>query len=208
MDKQKILWIGGSIIALVVVLFGAWKMTTVEKKPEAVNVSVTTNDRVKGPEKAKNTIVEYSDFQCPSCKAHQPLISELLKKHPKDLKIIYRPFPLVTIHQNARISAQVAEAASLQGKFWEMHDLLFENQEDWGEEKKPMKKFESFAKELKLDMVKFKKDIESKEVIDKVDGDMQSGNSIGVGATPTFIVNGKKLPQVRSLQDFEKEFVK
>ncbi len=149
------------------------------------------------------TLVEYSDFQCPACAAYYPVVKQLTKEFSQDLHFTYRYFPLSSIHKNARISAQAAEAAGKQNKFWEMHDLLFENQSEWSALSDPKEKFKEYAKFLGLDMEKFQQDLGSKEVKDKVESDYQSGLSLGVNATPTFFLNNQKITNPRSYEEFK-----
>ena len=91
------------------------------------------SDRVWGSETAKVTLIEYADFQCPACATYYPIVKELKEKYPEDLRVVFRHFPLITIHKNAFPSAIAAEAAQEQGKFWEMHDILFEKQGEWSD---------------------------------------------------------------------------
>lgn len=140
-----------------------------------------------GSESAKITLVEFSDFQCPACKAAGPAVKSVLTKYGENLRFVYRHFPLPS-HEFGFISAQAAEAAGLQGKFWEMHDKLFDQSPDLKKEN-----LLTLAKELGLNLDKFNSDLDSDAVRQKVLNDQSDGNSLGVNATPTFFVNGKKL---------------
>jgi protein-disulfide isomerase len=159
---------------------------------QAVLVSGATKS--KGPETAPITIVEFSDFQCPACRAVQPTLAQITKEFPDKVRIVYRHFPLDSMHPNARLAAQATEAALAQGKFWELHDKLFEAQDEWqniGNKDELLAKFAEFAEELKIDKQQFLEKIESQEIADLVQRDTEMGNSIPVQATPTFFVNGK-----------------
>jgi protein-disulfide isomerase len=148
----------------------------------------------KGPTSAKVTVVEFSDFQCPACRASQPLIDEVLAKYPNDVHFMYRHFPLVQIHPYATLAAQAAEAAHEQGKFWEFHDKLFEAQMEWAQLEKSedvQKKFEEYAIELGIDKVKFLERIQSEEIKQRITRDVADGNQARVSATPSFFVNGQ-----------------
>ncbi|OGG09058.1 hypothetical protein A2154_03360, partial [Candidatus Gottesmanbacteria bacterium RBG_16_43_7] len=136
---------------------------------------------------ASATLVEFSDFQCPACAAFQPTVKEILSKYGSKIRFIYRHFPLQQ-HQFSYPSALAAEAAGLQGKFWEMHDLLFENQNSLSENTGG-----DLASKLKLDMDQFTSDLKSKEVKDRVDRDRADGIRLGIDATPTFYLNAVKL---------------
>lgn len=201
-----------SVIAFVSVLaFLFIKSVQMEKEKDS-GLTVPSNepllevsdpDWIKGKKDAKVVVVEYSDLQCPACAAYYPLTKELLKLYGEQIGFVYRHFPLRNIHSNAQISAQVAEAAGVQGKFWEMHDLLFERQAKWAEEKDPKPLFEGYAKELGLNVEQFKTDLESEKVASEVENDFQSGLKSGVNATPTFFINGKKIQNPRTFEEFK-----
>ena len=199
MAKKILLW-AVILMGLTGVLFGLTKILSNNPTPAS---PPTPTQAVKGGATGSATLVEYSDFQCPACSAYYPVVKQLTKEFPQDLHFVYRYFPLSSIHKNARISAQAAEAAGKQNKFWEMHDLLFENQDEWANLADPKEKFKEYAKSIGLDTEKFQKDLESKEVKDKVEKDYQNGLSLGVNATPTFFLNGEKLQNPRSYEEFK-----
>lgn len=168
----------------------------------AVDQNVLMNNTVhsKGKSGAAVTIVEFSDFQCPSCKAVQPLIAAIETQQKEKVRFIYRHFPLRSIHKNAFTAAKAAEAASMQGKFWEYHDKLFETQQTWESEKDPTSLFVSYAKELGLKEDQFKTDLASKEIEKKITTDESDAVTLSVNATPTFYVNGAQV-DVNKLQE-------
>lgn len=183
-------------------------MNTVNEVPPTRDFPVPTInetsefDQVKGATStAKVTIIEYSDFQCPACRAYHPMVKELLAANP-EVKFIYRHFPLGQ-HFNAKKAAIAAEAAGLQGKFWEMHDILFEEQDDWAPMVNPNRKFIGYAESLGLDAAKFEQDLSSGDLRLKVDQDMASGHPNGVNSTPTFFVNGVKVASPKNLEAFQ-----
>ena len=137
-------------------------------------------------------IVEFSDFQCPACLAVQEPLNQMLKKYEGKVQFVYRYFPLVSIHQNAQISAQAAEAAGEQGKFWEMHDKLFTTQATWEGIADPTVTFEGYAKEIGLDSAKFAADLVSQMTKDAIAVDVLAATRYQINATPTFYVNGVK----------------
>lgn len=173
--------------------------------PELAKVS--TQDHVKGNPESKAILVEYSDFQCPACGAMYPIIKQVVKESGDNVQLVYRQFPLISIHSNALPAARAAEAAGKQGKFWEMHDLLFEHQKDWEKANNPVDNFVGYARDLGLNEDQFRKDSESDEVKNKVDGDIVSGGGAGVNSTPTFFLNGKKMELTRNVnvEFFNKE---
>lgn len=200
----------GTIVGVVLLigLWGTWKLlggsnTATPTETPVVDLKITEADWKLGSSSPSATLVEYSDFQCPACKAYTPLVKAFVEKHKDSVQVIYRHFPLQQ-HQNATVAAYYAEAAGLQGKFFEMHDKLFDNQTDWSESKTPEKLFVTYAKELKLDVEKLKTDAASEQVKNAVNADLNSGNVVGVQATPTFFINGKKVLSPQSLDDFEK----
>ncbi|MCL5435304.1 MAG: DsbA family protein [Patescibacteria group bacterium] len=171
----------------------------------AINLPpVSKNDITKGDPKAKITLVEYADFQCPACAAYHPLVKQLLSEFGDKIYFAYRFFPLTSIHKNALISAQAAYAAKLQGKFFEMHDMLFETQASWAQSDSAADTFVAYAKKLGLDTDKFQKDMTSDETKNYVADSQNQASSIGINATPTFFVNGVQIANPRSYDDFKK----
>ncbi len=151
----------------------------------------------KGPETAKVTILEFTDFQCPFCSRGNQTLQQLLKEYPNDIKVIYRSFPL-SIHPDAPLAAEAALAAGAQGKFWEMHDLLFANQKSL-----KMNDLLSYAKTLGLDVKKFQKSLDGREFQKQVETDMAFGKMLKVSATPTFFINGNKITGAKAYPEFK-----
>ena len=116
---------------------------------------------------------------------------------------MYRHFPLRNIHPNADLAARAAEAAGRQGKFWEMHDLIFEHQKEWADQKDARELFVQYAQSLNLDIEQFWVDVDSSEIKDKIDIDSKSGLNFEVNATPTFFLNGEKLQNPRNYEEFK-----
>jgi len=178
--------------------FGNLLTTPQEDTPKGVELR--QDDWVRGKADARVVLIEYSDFQCPACGFYKPIVQSLLSEFEGELKLVYRHFPLTNIHKNALLAAKVAEAAGLQGKFWEMHDLLFEKREEW-ENLGNEEIFLQYAESLGLDKEKFEKDLNSKEVEEKVFRDIQSANALRLNSTPSFFLQGKKISP-RSVEDF------
>src|SRR3989344_462703 len=193
------------LIVIFVVGLGLWKITskpasqTTSSKPQAT-LEITDGDWVRGKKEAPITLVEYGDFQCPACGAYYPVLLQLEKEFPDRLRVVWRQFPLTTIHVNAWDAAVAAEAAGKQGKFWEMHDVLFENQKEWT----GTGKFEAYAEKIGLDVNKWKADLTDKGIEDKIRADQNSGIDLEVTGTPTFFVNGKKINLPGGLDEFKK----
>lgn len=160
--------------------------------PEEI-MTVAEGEWVKGNPSAPVTIIEYSDFQCPACGHYYPILKELLSKDGEKIRFVYRHFPLTNLHPNAEGAARATEAAGLQGKFWEMHDQVFEHQGDWAPAKDPTELFESYAKTIGLNLDQFRSDRTSNDVKNAVESDRTSGNHAGADSTPTFVINGERL---------------
>lgn len=152
-------------------------------------------DNVTGKVDSKVLLIEYGDFQCPGCGAAYPNVKTLLEEYGDRIAFVFRNFPLTSIHPNARAAAATAEAAGLQGKYWEMHDLLYANQESWSslDTSKRTDTFVALAAQLGLDTDKFKTDLSSADVNKKISFDFALGKANTVSSTPTFFLNGAKL---------------
>lgn len=201
-QKKGFLWLFVVILIVGSILGIAWLS---KSKPDQTSLPLTDtispNDHTKGSTDAKNILVEYSDFQCPACRQYYPLIKKVAEELGNKVQVVYRHFPLTSIHRNASLAAKASEAAGMQGKFWEMHDQIFENQTSWSELDNPRSLFNTYAENIGLDVEQFKKDIESNIVKDKVNKDYNSGIQAGVPGTPTFFLNGQKINTPRSYDE-------
>ena len=200
--ETKIL--GIVLFITVVFLSGGVFLLSRNQSPQAVaGTAVAQIDYSKGQkigsESAKVKLVEFSDFQCPACKSAEPAIKQTLLKYPNDLQFIYRHFPLPQ-HDNAREAAYFAEAAGEQGKFWEMHDRIFETQSQWLDIGDSTEFFLGLARDLNLDEAKLQEVLEKNTFKSKIDSDVAEGRSLGVNSTPTFFVNGRKV-NLRTFDD-------
>lgn len=195
----------GVLIALILGLFAGLFFLTRQGSQTIDNpFEISSIDNVKGNADAKITLIEYSDFQCPACANYYPLIKQLTTDFPNDVRIVYRHFPLTSIHPLAIPSAQVSEAAARQNRFWEMHDLLFQNQTNWVNDPKPMEKFKEYARILNLDMNQFEKDFNSKQTKRKISTDRLLANRLELRGTPTFFLNGEKIQNLNAYEDLKK----
>lgn len=143
-------------------------------------------DHVRGPEHAPVTLVEYGDFECPHCKKAVGAVNLLLARFADQVRFAFRPFPLEGVHKHALLAAQAAECAASQGKFWEMHDLLFERQEHL-----KLRQLFDYARTLGLDMARFTAEMDDQIYLQRVRENQRSGDASGVRGTPTFFVNGE-----------------
>ena len=149
---------------------------------------------ILGPNSAPAKLEEFGDFECPPCGALHPILVQMHKEFGDKLQITFREFPLAPAHQHAIAAASAAEAAGLQGKFWEMHDLLYENQKAWHEAFDVRPIFEGFAKQIGLDMNRYQNDLNSDQVAERILNDGKRGHSMGVKGTPTVFLNGREVP--------------
>jgi protein-disulfide isomerase len=150
------------------------------------------NPYTRGMPTARVTVEEFSDFQCPACGALEPGLRRVMKDYDDRVHFVFRNFPL-QMHKYAFLAARAAEAAGQQGKFWEMHDMLYDNQKEWSEAMEPRVQFSSYATRLGLDVQRFKADMERQDLAERINADLQRGNSVGVKGTPTVYLNGREL---------------
>ena len=146
----------------------------------------------KGSATARVTLEEFSDFQCPACGTLEPGLRRVLKDYGDRVNLIFRNFPLA-MHRYAFQASRAAEAAGQQGKFWEMHDMLYDNQNEGSESMEPRVQFDSYASRLGLDVQRFKTDMERQDLADRVKADYGRGMSLNVKGTPTIFLNGREL---------------
>lgn len=171
-------------------------------QPASLADVISQSDWFKGNKESKIVLVEYSDFQCPACGYYYPMVKKLNEELGDKIGFAYRHFPLPQ-HKNAKIAAYAAEAAGKQGKFWEMHDMIFDNQKKWSEEKGAKDIFIDYAKALNLNLDQFRGDLDSKAIQEKVESDYQSGVRSKVDSTPSFFLNGEKIQNPQSYDDFK-----
>jgi protein-disulfide isomerase len=166
-----------------------------------LDTMVSDKDWSKGLSTASVTLVEYGDFQCPACGAYYPLLKQLEEEYGDRVQFVYRHFPLKRVHPFAELAARASEAAGSQGKFWEMHDLIFKNQGVWsrGNAKDT---FLGYAQELELDIGEFELYMDSDDAGDAIETDFNSGVKSGVNSTPSFFVSGQKIVNPGSYEDF------
>lgn len=209
--KSKLIFLGLGVLSVAVLatLFvKSWEMEKNKPQSETSVLStqsvqpVSETDWTKGEKDARVVLIEYSDLQCPACAAYYPVTKKIVAEFGESIIFAYRHFPLRQIHFNSQLASQAAEAAGLQGKFWEMHDLLFENQDEWANSQDPNILFEKYAQNINLDIVQFKNDLKSETVRNEVEKDYQSGLDVGVNATPTFFLNGAKIQNPATLEEF------
>lgn len=196
MDKTK--WIIFTLI--VVVFFGG--IIWVSKQNEAnnsfngdANKMITDGaipDHMQGVTEQKVTFIEYGDYQCPGCGSMHEPIKAMVEQYKDKVTFVFRNLPLTNIHPNALAASTAAEAAGLQGKFWEMHDVLYQNQAAWKDASVTQREgvFTGYASQLGLNVDQFKKDLTDQRVADKIDRDRATARKLRLDSTPTFVLNG------------------
>lgn len=195
------------IIILIVAVFVGIVVFTGDKTnaPGKSSSKNTLTQHIQGQGESKVTLVEYGDFQCPFCGQYHPILKQVQQQFDKEIYFQFRNYPLTNAHPNAFAAARAAEAAGLQGKYWEMHDLLYETQQQWSQMSDAVPAFEGFAKQLSLNVTKFKTDFASSKVNDLINADLAEGTKLGITGTPTFFLDGKKLdPSPQDAAGFEK----
>lgn len=208
--KKHLPLIIGIFLAMALIFFVAkWEFKAKQAEREAGNLvqasvlTVKPNDWVYGNEKATVTVVEYLDFECEACRAYYPITTQLKEEFKDSMRLVIRYFPLGG-HRNSRTSAYAAEAAGKQGKFWEMYDLLYTNQDDWGEQETANQaQFEKYAIEIGLDMEKYRKDVTSEEVKKRIDDSYNEAMSLDLQGTPSFFLNGRKIANPQGYEAFK-----
>lgn len=206
MLKKAAIW-GGAALILIASVWGLVALSNSTSNSSSQTITappISKDDITEGSPSAKVSLVEYSDFQCPACAAYNPLVNQLLTEFEGKIFYAYRFFPLSQVHKNAMVSAQAGYAAYKQGKFKDMENTLFSNQNDWAQQDNPQSIFIEYAKKMGLDIDKFKKDMDSDEAKNKIQKDSSQGTDIGVNSTPTFFLNSKKLENPGTYDNFKK----
>jgi protein-disulfide isomerase len=194
-------WVGGTLMLVVAALL-LYAFTGAAASEPSKSAQPNADDISYGPADAQLSVIEYSDFECPFCAQYAAWLSTLRERYGDRVQFVYRFFPLAN-HKYATIAAKVAYAASLQGKFWEMHDLLFGQQEQWSDASDPLVYFDSYATLIGLDLERFHKDADAQSTTDFITAQAAEGKAAGVKHTPWFVV-GDEVVLPRSLEEFDK----
>jgi len=158
------------------------------ESPKLVTPVTTERDHIEGPSNASLTLVEYGDYQCPYCGAAYPEVKKVQKELGSKLRFVFRNFPITSSHEFAEHAAEIAEAASAQGKFWEMHDFLYEHQELLGDDNSIF----AYAEKLGLEVQRLTEEVMNSVYLNRIREDFNGGIRSGVNGTPTFYVNGTR----------------
>jgi protein-disulfide isomerase len=200
--------LGTLILAGLLFWVGTLVVDAVKNRPVVSSNEITaqSNSTDASQKSAKVTVVEFGDYQCPACglaaDAFERIRTDYAANPDVDVQFLHFPLPS---HQHAVIAAEAAEAARAQGKFWEMHNMLYERQSEWSGQADPLGQFTVYANQLDLDVAQFKIDIQTQKYVSLVEQDYNQGQVLEVNATPTFFINDKKVVGVMSYSDFKKE---
>lgn len=209
MTKDNKIMIAIAAATIAIIGIGVYFLSKPPKSNEQITKKVNQELLVR-PDSYKITapnekavLVEFGDFQCPACASYHTLTKQLKTEFKDNLTYVFRNYPL-SQHKYSRVSAFAAEAAGKQGKFWEMSDLLYENQNDWSLSTDAEAIFRDYAKTLGLDLTKYNTDVNSEDIKKRVERDYSDGNALGISSTPTFYLNAAKLGSIRGYDEFKK----
>lgn len=206
--RRKEILFGAGFVVIVVALMifagvmSAGRSTSTTPYVGTQTSAITADDHTRGSLTAKVSVIEYGDFQCPACGAYEPVIQKLEAEYGNKVTFVFRNFPL-PMHQNSMIAAQAAEAAGMQGKYWEMHDLLYAKQSEWSDAPNTSvvaRFFNTYAQSLGINVQKFDTDIQSDTVKTRIQRDISMANTAQVDHTPTFFIN---LTQIQNPQGYD-----
>lgn len=203
-SRRYLIW-GGTALIIIFAVWGVIRAVPRDINQTGVGIpeAVSSNDWTRGNKDSKVTLIEYSDFQCPACASYALLLTKITQDYGDKVLFVYRHFPLVSIHKTAILSATAAEAAGKQNKFWEMSDKLFQNQSRWADNPDAEDMFIGYAGELGLDLNKYKSDLDSKELKNKIEDSYQKATAIRLNYTPSIFLNGNLIKNPASYDEFK-----
>ncbi len=190
------------IIIAVLVVVGIVVGAMLFSGGEEASVGAASNNWY-GKEDGVITVTEYADFQCPACASFYPLFSQVKEQFKDEVRFEFKHFPLVQIHPNATAAHRAAQAAANQGKFWEMHNILYEQQQSWSQSQSPNAVFEGYASQIGLDMDKYNSEVSTSEILAVINADIDAGKTLNVTGTPTFFIDGKIVEDTASIASVE-----
>ena len=205
MNQETKVLIGIVVVTVGILVGGAWLSSRGSNAPATASrpdLLVKSDSYHTGKSDVKVTVVEFGDYQCPACGAAYPVLRQMLADYGDKVNFVFRNFPLPQ-HQNALIGAEAAEAAGAQGKYWEMHDVLYDKQAEWGESTTPLDFLVKYADGLHLNMDQFKSDVQANKYADRITADQNDGLANGINATPTIFVNGQIISGVPTYADLK-----
>lgn len=210
MQKHRPFLIIG-IVLVAAIAVTAWLLRSSWNKSSFIAANSNSRTGSSTPSKSKAspdvvvTLEEFGDYQCPMCGTLHPSLKQMKQDFGQNLNFVFRNFPLTSVHKNAMAAAQAAEAARMQDHFWEMHDLLYENQDLWKDDVNPRAVFLTFAGDLGLDKSRFVRDMDGDQVKLRIEVDQSAGTQLGVNGTPTVLIEGRELrPEVTNPAEIRK----
>jgi protein-disulfide isomerase len=202
----KTFW--GILLAVVIILGGIYWANSSHNNTKTNNHQTNSSQptsHIEGQGKDGITLVEYGDYECPYCAQYDPVVKQVAAEYNSEIYFQFRNLPLTQLHPDAFAAARAAEAAALQGKFWQMHDELYTNQSDWVNSSNPVPIFNSYAKTLGLNVSQYDSAYSSSEVNNKINADVTAFDKTGQEmATPTFFLDGTKITPTLTTSSFEK----
>lgn len=207
MSKQFLAILGILILGFAGFIIFAGKDGKSTTNGDGQKVVAQASEHKKGQGTKNVTLLEYGDFQCPSCAQYYPIIEEVVKKYKDEIIFQFRHYPITQIHPNAMVAHRAAEAAAKQNKFWGMYDLLYQRQQIWSQSNNPVQVMDDYATELGINVERFQKDFKSAEVNAIINADKEKGDKAGVKGTPSFFINNKELDlkNIKTPEDFNKK---
>jgi protein-disulfide isomerase len=167
-----------------------------------VDANIKVPGHIRGPENAEVTLVEFGDYQCPSCGAYHPFVKEILNRYPTQVRLEFHHFPLISIHPNSMAAAKAVEAAGEQGHYWEMHDAIFEHQNQWADKPDPKPIFAALANLIGINGTILVQTMDSPKIQERILKDVEQGDQVKIQAVPTFFIKGQQVPIKLSMEDF------
>src|SRR5438552_135127 len=195
------------VLAVAVAAGAAVFLSRQPDRPSETNAAPLTADiksggHFRGPENAQVTLVEFGDYQCPSCGAYHPFVKEILNRYPQQVRLEFHHFPLISIHPNSMAASKAAEAAGEQGHYWEMHDALFEYQTQWSTQPDPKPYFAAMANRIGINAQIFLQAMDSPQLQERILKDVERGEDAKVDSVPTFFIDGQRVHINLSMEDF------
>jgi protein-disulfide isomerase len=175
-----------------------------ETNAAPLKVDIKVGGHFRGPETAQVTLVEFGDYQCPSCGFYHPLVKEILNRYPTQVRLEFHHFPLITIHPNSMAASKAVEAAGEQGHYWEMHDAVFANQNLWADKPDPKPIFAAIANKIGINGTILVQAMDSPAIQARILKDVEQGDKANIQAVPTFFIKGQQVHIQASVEDFVK----
>ena len=203
-SNSFVIWLSLGLSLVFIILGSIFLASPSKESLVQITSKINEDDWVKGSRDASVILVEYSDFQCPACASYYPMVKKVAEEFGDRIAVVYRHFPL-PIHQHAKVLSNAAEAAGKQGKFWEMHDLIFENQIKLTSKSKEEVQvaLKDLAASTGINTEDFLKDLDSEEIKNKVEASYKTATDAGINSTPSFFINGTKISNPKDFDSFK-----